>query len=216
MKRFRIKYAKLEGLRYTGNLDIHKVWERIFRREGLELAYSQGFHPQPRLQQAFPVPLGFSSKCNYVDVWLENDLESDEVLRCLSGALHPSIHIKTVEVVELKSPAMQTMVTAADYTIFLKSEFSTTNLEEKINLLMQFSSVIRQRRGKTYDLRPLIHHIIINQDSSEENISISIRLSALPGATGRPEEVLQELGIPISEVKMEHSGLVFSATQGVE
>lgn len=50
MKRIRIHYAKTEGLRYTSNLDMQKVWERALRRAGLPLYYSQGFHPQPRIQ----------------------------------------------------------------------------------------------------------------------------------------------------------------------
>jgi len=35
MKRIRIHYAKTEGLRYTSNLDMQKVWERALRRAGL-------------------------------------------------------------------------------------------------------------------------------------------------------------------------------------
>jgi hypothetical protein len=58
MQRIRIQYAKTEPLRYTGNLDMHRIWERTLRRARLTIAYSQGFHPQPRLNQACPLPLG--------------------------------------------------------------------------------------------------------------------------------------------------------------
>jgi len=47
MERLRISYAKSEGLRYTSNLDVHKIWERLLRRARLPLAYSQGFHRSP-------------------------------------------------------------------------------------------------------------------------------------------------------------------------
>ncbi|MBA4384294.1 MAG: hypothetical protein C0410_06130, partial [Anaerolinea sp.] len=54
MQRIRIHYFKGEDLQYIGNLDLHKVWERTFRRAQIKLAYSQGFHPQPRMHQACP------------------------------------------------------------------------------------------------------------------------------------------------------------------
>ena len=68
MLRVRITYTKSGGLRYTGNLDMHKIWERTMRRARLPLAYSQGFHPQPRINQASPLPLGMVSQVEMVDV----------------------------------------------------------------------------------------------------------------------------------------------------
>ncbi len=50
--RLRITFSKQGALRYTGHLDLHKIWERTARRAGLPLAYSQGFHPHPQIQLA--------------------------------------------------------------------------------------------------------------------------------------------------------------------
>ena len=62
MERIRVYYSKTAPMRYTGNLDVHKVWEHTLRRARLPLAYSQGFHPQPRINQACPLPLGMTSR----------------------------------------------------------------------------------------------------------------------------------------------------------
>ena len=61
--RIRITFVKQGALRYTGHLDLHKLWERAARRAELPLAYSQGFHPQPKMNMAAALPLGFSSRC---------------------------------------------------------------------------------------------------------------------------------------------------------
>ena len=66
--RYRIQYKKTFELRYTAVLDIHKIWERYLRRAKLHLTYSQGFHPQPKLAQAAPLPLGFLSTDEFIDV----------------------------------------------------------------------------------------------------------------------------------------------------
>ena len=57
--RIRITFSKTAAMRYTGHLDLHRAWERTFRRAGLPLAYSQGFHPQPLGQK---IGMGFYGK----------------------------------------------------------------------------------------------------------------------------------------------------------
>jgi hypothetical protein len=50
------------------------------------------------------------------------------------------------------------------------------------------------RRGKSYDLRPLILDLEI---ILENPIYLKMLLMSKDGATGRPEEVLSELNIPM-------------------
>jgi hypothetical protein len=78
------------------------------------------------------------------------------------------------------------------------------HLEQKINEVMASASLPRQRRGKSYDPRPLIEKL----ELAAEN-QIRMRLSAREGATGRPEEVLSVLEIPIEQVSIERIGLIF-------
>ena len=62
----------------------------------------------------------------------------------------------------------------------------------------------RERRGKAYDLRPLIERLELVEPGK-----LSMRLSAREGATGRPEEVLEALGIPLDGVQVERTRLIF-------
>ena len=55
-------------------------------------------------------------------------------------------------------------------------------------------SIIRQRRGKDYDMRSLIQVLdIVSGDSIPQKMFV--RFSACPGATGRPSELLEYMGI---------------------
>ena len=63
---------------------------------------------------------------------------------------------------------------------------------------------MRERRGKKYDLHPLIEELTVISESR-----ILMRLSARPGATGRPEEILAEMGIEIENTRIERVGLIF-------
>ena len=102
--RIRITFSKTGALRYIGHLDLHKLLERTSRRAGLDLMYSQGFHPQPKIQLASALPLGFSSTCELVDMWINGEVDLETLPERLSKAVPPGLGIRKVEYVEEKSP----------------------------------------------------------------------------------------------------------------
>lgn len=193
MQRVRIHYRKGEELQYIGNLDLHRIWERTFRRAQIKLAYSQGFHPQPRMHQACPLPLGFTSQVELLDFWCDSEETLAELQEKLVKTVQPGIEIIELAYVPLKSPPLQTIVECVVYKVYLDQSHDLDTINEKIEKLNKSDHCMRERRGKPYDLRSLL--ISLTLDPSTQPAIITMQLSALPGATGRPEEVLDELGI---------------------
>ena len=198
--RIRIAFSKTEAMRYTGHLDLHRAWERTFRRAGLPLAYSQGFHPQPKLNLACALPLGFTSECELIDAWLDAVLSLDEVQAALTGVLPPGIRIHSLEAIDLKAPALQTQVQSAEYWVTLLDPLP--DLDARLARIVSAASLLRQRRGKSYDLRPLIESIQRLPDGTDGLPRLEMRLAARESATGRPEEVLAELGVAIEAARV--------------
>jgi len=217
--RIRITFAKQGALRYTGHLDLHRLWERAARRAELPLAYSQGFHPQPKMNIAAALPLGFSSRCEVLDMRLEREVPLDGLREKLQGTLPTGIQVASVETVDDKLPALQTLVASAEYEVTLREPIDGTELKRKIDSVIDSESITRERRGKTYDLRPLIEELkILESDGSpsEQELApalqrIFMRLAAREGATGRPEEVLDMLGIAFEGTRIERTHLIFKA-----
>ena len=197
--RYRINYSKLEGMRYTSNLDIHKMWERSFRRARLPLKYSQGFHPQPKIQQANPLPLGFLSKHEMVDFYLEEEINVEKLLSILPKVLPTGIEINSLEQIENNEPTIQKLTEASEYLVYILDKIDLNPLKNSIEELLDKHTILRLRRGKSYDLRPLIFSMELTPN---ENGIVKMVLSAKDGATGRPDEVLGELGIPIENTRI--------------
>src|SRR6266498_1878503 len=201
--RIRITFAKQGALRYTGHLDLHKLWERAARRAELPLAYSQGFHPQPKMNIAAALPLGFSSRCEVIDMRLEHEIPLEGLREKLQQTLPTGIQVSSVETVDDKSPALQTQVASAEYEVTLTEEVEGSELKQKIDAVIDAKSIIRERRGKIYDIRPLIEEL-----NFENGDKIFMRLAAREGATGRPEEVLDMLGIAFEGTRIERTQLI--------
>ncbi len=203
--RIRITFSKTEAMRYTGHLDLHRTWERTFRRAALPLAYSQGFHPQPRLNLACALPLGFTSQCELLDAWLEIDLPLAEIEITLAPALPPGLTILSMAQVDNHAPALQTQVQSADYAITLLD--APVDLDERLATLLSAAQVLRQRRGKDYDLRPLIERLEYAPVVPGDLPCLSVCLAAREGATGRPEELLAALDIPFENTRVHRTML---------
>jgi radical SAM-linked protein len=203
--RIRITFAKQGALRYAGHLDLRKLWERAARRAELPLAYSQGFHPQPKINIAAALPLGFSSRCEVMDMKLEHEIPLSGLRQKLQQTLPAGIQVLNVEEADERAPALQTQIVAAAYDVTLQESADESDLKRRVDSLMESESIIRERRGKTYDLRPLI----LRLECDDTLQGIHMVLSAREGATGRPEEVLDVLGIASEETRIERTCLIF-------
>jgi radical SAM-linked protein len=177
------------------------------------LKYTQGFHPGPRIQIACALPLGFIGCAEVVDLWLdvpvEAPLDVSQAGDRLQSAAPPGLTILRTEQVDDQSPALQTQMAAAEYNVTLLESVPGDcpepfeGLDARVSGVLEAGSLLRERRGKTYDLRPLILSL------EHRTASLKMILSAREGATGRPEEVLAVMGIPSSNIRVERTRLIF-------
>ena len=181
-----------------------KVWERALRRAGLPLAYSGGYNPRPKMQLAKALPLGHSAGAELLDIWLDEPRSVDGLGRILARWLPEGLSVNQVRQVDPKGPAMQTQIVATEYRVTVElpprlgEEFIKEwggvreGVEARIEHLLAEDDVLHERRGKRYNLRPLIEELRLG-DVIEGEVVLEMRLSSRPGATGRPEAVLDVL-----------------------
>jgi radical SAM-linked protein len=191
--RLRITYSVDGPLRYVSQLEQMSVWERSARRARLPLAYSQGFNPRPRIQIASALPVGFAACGEWADLWMTERIAPGKVYHALQDHVPRGLGIVRVAEVDLQEPALQSRLRAAEFTATVETANSSDEIRRRVADLLAAESLPRERRGRPYDLRPLVEHLSI--DSMEAGtVTLRMVLSARPGATGRPEEVLDALG----------------------
>jgi radical SAM-linked protein len=205
MNRFRVEYKKLEPLRFTSVLDVQKMWERTFRRAGLRMAFTQGFHPSPRIHLGAPLPLGYISIFELMDVWLESEEKLEDILKFLRDTVPPGIEITNLILFALDTPVLQRSIILADYAVKPLIEIDHNELQSRIDGLLKRTSLVWIRRGKEFDLRSLISSLSILRENDEP--SISMTLSAQEAKTGRPDEVMEAIGYKKDDFEYCRTGL---------
>ena len=191
--RLRITYSIDGPLRYISQLEQMSVWERTARRARLPLAYSQGFNPRPQIQIASALPVGFAARREWLDIWLIERIPPGKVYHALQADAPPGLGIVQVAEVDLREPALQSRLRAAEFTATVETSLSSEEIRQRVADLLAAEALPRERRGKSYDLRPLVEQLSIDVIDNGV-VTLRMVLSARPGATGRPEEVLDAVG----------------------
>jgi radical SAM-linked protein len=207
--RIHVTFSKTGPLVYIGNLDLLTIWERAARRAGLPLSYTRAFHPQPKIHMAAPLPLGFSSRSEVLDMRLNETVDVYGLGARMQAVLPSGIAVLHICEADAGAPALQAAVRAAEYEISLRTAVETADLERRVDRLLMAPALPRVRRGKSYDLRPLIDDLHVVPSVPTSQPQIRMRLSAREGATGRPDEVLDSLGLRREDARIERTALIF-------
>jgi radical SAM-linked protein len=211
--RLRITFSKEGWLVYCSHLDLMRVWERTLRRAGVPLAYSAGYNPRPKLQLARALPLGHSGEQELIDVWLEHPMPLESMADSLRHVLPDGLRIKQVRQVDPGAPAMQTQVVATTYQVVVDWHEPAALIDARIQRALAQEALRHERRGKRYDVRPLIEALWL-EAVTEGTAVLGMRLSARPRATGRPEAVLDVLGMGEAFARYQRTGLVLDPEPG--
>lgn len=213
-QRLRLTFAKGEAVKYISHLDLARTWERVFRRVGLPLAYSQGYNPRPRFQIAAALPVGVTGGVELLDAWLLEPWSSEEAFSQLHPALPPGLDVSQVDEVELGSPSLQSQMRAADYRAVVRSPEPVEAIATRVELLLESPTLPRRREHKgklqTYDLRPLIQTLAVEPGPKGVCI-LTMRLQASPQGAGRPDQVLDALGLTLAVRGIERTTLHFAS-----
>lgn len=83
-QRVRIRFRKQGDLRWIGHRDLARALERLFRRAGLALGMSEGYHPKPRMSFPSALAVGIEGLDEVVEVELAETLPAE----CLAARLN--------------------------------------------------------------------------------------------------------------------------------
>ncbi len=200
MYRVRITFGKQDALRFVGHLDLAKTWERVLRRAHIPLVYSQGFNPQPKMQLAAALPLGISSECELLDIWLLEQVDLPTLPARLEAVSPAGLKVYHVEEVPPKAPALQTLLERADYRIQI-DEIDLADLQARVAAFLEREQVLVEKRGKQVDLRPLVQRLEVDEGGLNAGLTIGSHGNA------RPDDLLGALGLRFEMARCHRVGL---------
>jgi radical SAM-linked protein len=196
--RYRLSYSKLGPAAFLSHLDLVRHLPRAFRRAGLEIYYSHGFHPKPGLSFGPALGLGIPSLGELLDVKLVDRLPAEEILRRLRAVSPPGIEFTGATALLDGDPPIGRVLAEAHYAVRLTAGVSADAAEFTFNA---GAPLVAQRRERSDSRRADGAH------------TVDVRKSMVFARSASPDErarLRAELGWPTSDSLLTF-GLVVSA-----
>ena len=155
--KIRLQFEK--NIKYISHLDLMKAVQKILKRTGYPLKYSEGFNPHMVLSIANPLPLGIVGKKEFLDFELKTDAisfgEIKEKLTLASPKGIVPVEIYTEDGTLIKKLKNFNLTTNADYDISIR-----TSQRDNIRKFLEQETIPVEKfskgKTKTIDLKELI------------------------------------------------------------
>ena len=219
MAEYVLKFTKTGYSKYISHLDLIRVFTRSFKIAELDIRYSNGFNPHPRMSFAQPLSLGYSSVAEYLEFETETEHSEVELFELLSPLLPEGIQILFIEPMELGKRSLGSETIAAEFEIRFATDVSEDKLVEMMaDYISQPEIIALKRMKKTKRLEETNIKGKIREISISKPDQAVIRCVLDQGSASNlsPEPLIQSfmkytsLDIPRWEVDVKRTRLIFT------
>ena len=173
----RILFAKTADAVWMSHLDLMRLFQRAFKRAGLQLTHTQGYNPRPSVSIALPLSVGVESICELLDFELEGEPVSyDEITARLNSVLVPGVTVLST----YDGGRKIRDIALLDCCIALKYDAGVPERAgESIGALFTSEILEVEKKGKNgpvrQDIIPMIRQISVEQ-INEHTLKINARI----------------------------------------
>ena len=105
-------------MKFIGHLDLMRFFQKVFRRCGIDIAFTEGMSPHMILSFAAPLGLGVEGMSEYADIRINTPVGTREALKRLNQVTVEGIEfLDFLEIPDGKSGKAMSLVEAADYAV---------------------------------------------------------------------------------------------------
>ena len=193
----RLFFNKYEEMKYISHLDLLRFMDRILRKSGIPVKYSQGFHPRPKISLGNPISLGTDAFNEAMDIELREDMTNEELFKRLNNKC--VIGFEFTKVMDIDG---KTSIVEEYKEMKFEIQGPGSSLEKIENLLGQDEIILtKEKKGKieSKDLKPRIK----NYEIDKENNKITMILENMS-----PNSLLNICGVKAEDVSIKKYGMI--------
>ena len=198
----RLLFEKQGVAIYISHLDLMRVFQRAFKRAGLNLKHTQGFSPRAMVSIALPLSLGSGSVCEILDFELvgQEELSCEEIKAKLNRALPEGVRVREC----YESDRKIKHLTHLDVAVVLEYDAGVPEgALDALEKLFGRESLIVTKRGKNgpvdQDIIPMIFDLKVTEISGRE-LELTARVCA-QNPSLNPQQIVTAIENELTEYK---------------
>jgi radical SAM-linked protein len=198
-QRVRIRFRKEGDLRWISHRDLVRTFERLFRRMGLKLSMSEGFHPKVRMTFPSALALGVEALDEVMEFELSEHVDEARLAEQFAALAPPGLAVFDVQVLPENTPKAKVVGMSYEAPVSPERRSEIAQVIQYVASQDQWP-IGRKDRAAPVDLKADLESLELTD--GPEGPVIRFRLAATPAATVRPREVLEAVGL----ADLEHEG----------
>ena len=192
MSNYVLKYKRGEEVKYISHLDFIRFIQRVIRRAGLSMSFSQGFNPHPLMSVALPLSVGVTAVGELMKIAFEEDYAEEELKGIINSALPKGFEIVKVK----KTQGKEIDFAQLDRAVYVcKCELKDCSAPD-INAFLENKVVNVMKKSKSgikeADIRPHIHSLEITDESNGE-LTLKMCVDAGNAYNLKPDTVIEAM-----------------------
>lgn len=187
----RVKFSKSGIMRFVGHLDVMRCFQKMIRRSGIDIAYTEGLSPHMVMSFAAPLGVGLTSDAEYMDIEFNSPPASSQAaIDALNKAGVEGITVTEFrQIPEDKANKAMTLVAAADYELRFRRGFAPKgDWQSGISHFYAQKEIVvlkkTKKSEKEIDIRPMIFEMSVNAGT------VFLKLAAGSAANLKPDLVM--------------------------
>ena len=196
--RLRLGFSKLDPLGALSHRELITAVTRAIRRAGIQVEYSKGFHPAPKISFGPPLSVGTGGLREYMDLTLTRYCPPEKAIGLLNAALPPGIRVNAAKPLPQGAPSLQNFITGYVYEIIGVNPDMAAEFMKKDDFWVR-----RDESG--VDLRRMVKELKI---TGEDKVELRFRDNP-DGPKVRLEEAVEAIfGLSLADVYVTRTKLL--------
>lgn len=156
MYKVRLSFYKKGYAKFVSHLDLMRMFQRIFKIAEVDITFSQGFNPHPKMSIAHPLPVGVTSDEEYLDIQLDSKPDYNELVAKLN-----SVMPRDIKIIKAWEPAQpMNLLCFSKYTARIAIQDDITDFGKCIEDFKRKESIVVAKKSKKgisdVDIKPFI------------------------------------------------------------
>ncbi|MDD5659247.1 MAG: TIGR03936 family radical SAM-associated protein [Actinomycetota bacterium] len=119
--KIRFKFIKLKEFKYLSHLETVRFIVMAINRAKINVKYSKGFNPNPRINFSFPIPVGLASMAEYSDIEITERINEEDFKDRINLQLKECMKVVESKNVLSKVPSLMSDIAFCSYCFKLEN-----------------------------------------------------------------------------------------------
>lgn len=213
--RYRVFYSKRQSARFISHIDVSNIIQRAFRRAGIRVVHTKGFHPKMSISYLPALPLGMEGRAECFEFKSRFLFKEDEFISLMNSCLPSGIRILGLERREGIKSTLNKEIETLVYSVDLKSREMMSAMRDQTERILSDSDYYSRIEKRVKESLTKIHDESIQEkviDRKEGKLFLHLKHSLQKSI--RPQEIVENIfGLKNPTFIMAREKIVFKENQ---